>query len=160
MQTKLSPELIIILVSVVTIVFLSGIILGYNNAQKQIVNQQMHTAQITPMHMHEKRMVSEPYPTLSFEVIPDVKMGWNVHIETTNFVFAPQNVNTDYVEGEGHAHLYVNGVRLTRLYGNWYYLKELLPGENEITVSLSGNDHSELYAGEDPIRVTKTLIVE
>lgn len=35
------------------------------------------------------------------------------------------------------AHLSVDGTKITRLYGNWYYLESLPAGRHEITVSLN-----------------------
>jgi len=159
MKTTLSPELIVIVVSAVVIAFLGGIIVGFNNAQNKNTDVAMGMKITNQMHIHEVRAVPEPYPTISLNIQPDSRAGWNVYIETTNFTFAPQNVNTEYVEGEGHAHLYINGDRLTRLYSNWYFLKELPPGQHEISVSLSGNDHSELYVRDTPIRDSQVIVV-
>jgi len=146
---------------VVVVAFLSGLILGFNQASKTSQVPEMRPAGNTmPLHTHEKREVTLPYPTLDVEIVPDTKMGWNIYLETTNFKFAPENVNTEYKTGEGHAHLYVNGERLTRLYAPWYYLKELPSGENVVTISLSGNDHSDLYVLGEAVAVTETIVVE
>jgi hypothetical protein len=42
----------------------------------------------------------------------------------------------------GHGHLYVNGMKIARLYGSYFHIPDLPPGEHEISVSLSSNDHS------------------
>ena len=51
-------------------------------------------------------------------VSKDEMSGVNIKLETTNFTFAPENVNKENVDGEGHAHLYIDGVKWGRLYSN------------------------------------------
>ena len=46
-------------------------------------------------------------PTLDFRVVRDAASGWNLHIVTTNFRFAPERANAPHRPGEGHAHVYV-----------------------------------------------------
>jgi hypothetical protein len=48
-------------------------------------------------------------------------------------------------DNQGHAHIYVNGVKVSRVYSKWYYLSSafLKPGENNVSVTLNANDHSE-----------------
>lgn len=88
-------------------------------------------------------------PTLAIDVLSDVKDGYNLHLITTNYTFTPENVNKAPVQNEGHAHLYVNGVKKARLYGEWFSIhsSDLLPGENLIEVTLNANDHSEWSVG-------------
>ena len=83
-------------------------------------------------------------PTLTLTAQKDTMAGWNLHIEPTNFSFAPEHVNTANVVGEGHAHLYVDGDKITRLYSGWFYLNNLTPGTHTVTVTLNANDHGEL----------------
>ncbi|HEY9597498.1 MAG TPA: hypothetical protein V6D33_07495, partial [Cyanophyceae cyanobacterium] len=60
---------------------------------------------------------------------------------------------------EGHAHLYVNGKKLTRLYGSWYYLSNLTPGSHKITVTLNTNRHENLIHNGQVIGDTETIDV-
>ena len=60
---------------------------------------------------------------------PDPVMGWNVHMRTTGFTWLPRKAGSaDPVWGEGHAHLYVDGEKVARPYGEWYHLGPLDPG--------------------------------
>ncbi len=97
-----------------------------------------------PHSHHDPIEVPEgtPVPTLRVEVLEDPKSGYNLRLDTTNFTFAPEHVSTDPVPGEGHAHLYIDGEKITRLYGPWYNLPELTPGTHEIRVELSNNNHA------------------
>lgn len=111
---------------------------------------------------HELLDVSdwETRPSVSIAVTEDAKSGWNLQITTENFTFNPENASQDHVEGEGHAHLYVDGAKITRLYGEWYHLPELSPGEREIRVTLNANNHDDLALGEEVISDTVTVTVE
>lgn len=90
-------------------------------------------------------------PTLTLEAFPDPVAGWNLHIRTTDFVFAPRNSGLAHVDGEGHAHVYANGVKLGRVYGPWVHLDKLPEGPVEIEVTLNANDHRPLAVGDAPI---------
>ncbi|MGK7891625.1 MAG: hypothetical protein AB4042_20030 [Leptolyngbyaceae cyanobacterium] len=88
-------------------------------------------------------------PQVMLVVQPDARRGWNVQVQTENFIFAPERVNQENRPNEGHAHLYVDGQKVARLYGNWYHLGNLEPGIREIRVSLHANGHEAWsYEGE------------
>jgi hypothetical protein len=74
----------------------------------------------------------------------DPMSGWNVEALPEDFTLAPEHVSTEHVEGEGHMHLYVNDIKLTRVYGNWYHIAEMPLGTNTVRVELSTNDHRAL----------------
>lgn len=92
-------------------------------------------------------------PTLTATVLKDPASGWNLHVETTNFRFSPEHASTPHIAGEGHAHVYVNGVKLARIYANWYHIDHLPIGEVMIEVALNSNDHNELAVANKPLRV-------
>jgi hypothetical protein len=99
--------------------------------------------------------------SVDLEVIPDAMgAGWNVHILTQDFTFAPQNASRSNKEGEGHAHIYADGHKLARVYGNWFHISDLDPGDVEIKVALYANDHSVLTLGDTPLEAKMTLHVE
>ncbi|PIB24548.1 hypothetical protein BFP76_04960 [Amylibacter kogurei] len=98
-------------------------------------------------HQHPPREVSAelPQPSVTHLVFPDIMGGYNVQILPVNFKFTPAAINHAPQDNEGHAHIYVNGVKLARVYSNWYHLSgaSLALGENEVRVTLNANDHSE-----------------
>ncbi len=96
-------------------------------------------------------------PTLAVEVFEDPKSGWNLQLLTTDFTFAPEAASTEAVEGEGHAHLYIDGVKQGRIYGEWWHLGDLPEGDHEITVELSANDHRPYGVDGEPITATVTV---
>lgn len=100
-----------------------------------------------PMADHEAmhgtlEVAAADAPTLAIDVTEDAMDGWNVTVHAENFTFTPEDVNTDNVANTGHAHLYLNGVKMARLYGPYFHIPELPAGQHEVTVNLSSNDHS------------------
>ena len=85
--------------------------------------------------------------SVALNVRADQIPGANVQILTEGFTLAPENVNGDHVEGEGHAHIYVDGVKISRVYTPWHHLRSLTPGEHEIRVTLNSNSHQEYTIG-------------
>ena len=99
-------------------------------------------------------------PTLDFSLAKDNSSGWNLHIITTNFRFAPQAVSSPHVAGEGHAHIYVNGEKLARVYGPWFHIASLPKGETMVTITLNANNHSPMAVGEKALSVVKRVVVK
>jgi len=99
-------------------------------------------------------------PTIEAEIFKDPESGWNLHVMTTNFAFNAANAGFDNVEGEGHAHIYVNGDKLGRLYGDWYHIAGLSGGTHDVKISLNANDHSALHRDGKELAAHVTVIVE
>lgn len=90
-----------------------------------------------------------PVPTLDLVVYEDPVNGWNLELQVTNFRFAPENVNGPSNTEEGHAHLYINGEKMSRIYSAWHHLPALPPGNYDIMVELNANGHEPLvYQGQ------------
>ena len=94
-----------------------------------------------------------PLPAVAAELFADAAGGWNLHLTTENFAFAPQSVNGPHRAGEGHAHVYADGRKLARIYGPWVHFDDLKPGAT-LRVTLNANTHEELADGDHPIAVT------
>lgn len=99
-------------------------------------------------------------PNLRIAVSADPMAGYNLHVMTENFAFSPQNASRDNVTGQGHAHVYVNGDKLGRLYGAWMHLDSLPKGDVEVQVTLNTNDHRPMSVGGLPISATQMIKVE
>ena len=97
-------------------------------------------------------------PTVSLKVTKDELQGWNIHLNTSNFKFTPQKFGKPHVVGEGHAHLYLDGEKVARVYGSWYHLSRLMAGTHTLKVTLNANTHDEyLYDGNiisDEVEIT------
>ncbi|NJN21199.1 MAG: hypothetical protein HC812_08440 [Leptolyngbya sp. RL_3_1] len=103
--------------------------------------------------------VEQPVPTVTLTVHPDPVRGWNLEVQTEHWVFAPEQVNQSSLTTEGHAHLYINGEQVTRLYSTWSYLPSLPSGEHLLTVGLNANGHEGLTHNSAPIEATVTVVV-
>ena len=101
----------------------------------------------------------QPVPSVTIAVIPDRMKGWNVHVQTRNFAFSANPLSHDSQTTEGHAHLFLNGKKLTRLYGNWYYLEALPKGRNTLRVTLNTNQHQALLDQGKQIGAEVTVVV-
>ncbi len=109
-----------------------------------------HHNTTTSDHSHKMLDISNlsNIPTLKVEIFPDKVRGWNLYLNTTNFEFISPTIENSN-PNQGHAHLYINGEKVSRIYGNWFYLPELKTGNNEIKVTLNTNNHQDLiYNGK------------
>ena len=97
--------------------------------------------------------------SVGLEIEPDAVSGFNITVTTPGFTFTPEAVNSEHVPGQGHAHLYVDGVKITRLYGASYHLTGLAPGTHEVRVSLSTNSHADYVRGAGLVDATRTVTV-
>ncbi len=95
--------------------------------------------------------------TVSLDVRPDPMSGYNVHIVTTGFTWAPERASLAHIAGEGHAHLYVDGEKVARVYGPWHHLERLPAGDAEVRVTLNTNTHDD-YA-HDGVVVADSVTV-
>ncbi len=109
-------------------------------------------------HAHHDilNLASDLAPELTMELLRDTVSGWNLHVETQNFRFAPEHSGQADVLGEGHAHVYVNGEKIARLYGNWMHISSL-PEKARIEVTLNSNDHKTLGVDGVPISAVSLI---
>jgi len=96
-------------------------------------------------------------PTLGFDLLKDAAGGWNLHIKTTNFRFSPETVNGPNADGEGHAHVYIDGRKIARVYAPWFHLASVPSRPYKLRVTLNANDHREFVVGGAPLTVIKTI---
>lgn len=103
--------------------------------------------------------VDASIPTVSIMAYKDTMSGFNIHVSTKNYTFTADKAGAEPVQGEGHAHVYVNGTKVMRLYGEWAHLpKELfVDGENTISVTLNANDHSDWLIGETHVEASTVV---
>jgi hypothetical protein len=111
--------------------------------------------------MHSKLTEAEaPFPNLDLILHPDGASSRNLEISVENFVFDANQVNGANTPGAGHAHIYVDGIKLARTYGPWFHITGLSAGEHEIRVTLNANDHSQFAIDGTPVEATTTVVIE
>ncbi|MGB5901106.1 MAG: hypothetical protein WBG66_23145 [Geitlerinemataceae cyanobacterium] len=135
---------------------------GHHNPSHESHNEGMSGEHGSPHHGHGMMAIpdGQPVPSVKSIVHTDPMQGWNLELQVENFQFAPEHLDQPSTTTEGHAHIYVNGIKIARLYGNWYHLPELPPGVNEVTVSLNTNGHETLMFNGEPIQDTVTIEVQ
>ena len=109
-------------------------------------------------HDHSK-MIEIPEssaPVLSAVLHHEGGCAYNLHLTVSNFRFAPENANGSHVDGEGHAHIYVDGTKLARVYSDWFHFSAP-KGSKMLKVTLTANDHSALAVGGVPITSSVAL---
>jgi len=99
------------------------------------------------IHAHVEKAIDPtlPIPSVKITLHPDTMGGYNLQATLTNFTVTPQDAGTAPKANEGHMHVYINGTKVGRMYGEWMYLKaDLFSKEaNQVDVTLNANDHTD-----------------
>lgn len=141
-----------------------GIIIGVVGSlafMPQSSGQMSHDAQAGHEMNHKGTEVEagKTIPTVSIMAQKDSMSGFNIHVTAQNFSFTPEKAGTDAVPGQGHAHVYVNGTKVMRLYGEWAHIpgEAFADGENTISVTLNANDHSDWLVNGEHIQASTVV---
>lgn len=141
----------------------NGITLDGHDHADSSHHQQTASMDAKSKHQHGEMLVlksDEHSPSIEISARPDIVSGWNLNIKTSNFRFAPENASGAHVTGEGHAHIYINNVKIARIYGSWFHIGQLATGTNTVTVTLNTNDHRQIAVGGKPLSASLMLNVE
>ncbi len=102
-----------------------------------------------------------PLPGIKLSLFQDDMSGYNLQIKVKAFVIRPPipQKAKHYPILEGHAHLFINGVKIQRVYGEYVHLPAALfnEGINTITVSLNNHKHATWTATAVEIQSTLTI---
>ena len=103
-----------------------------------------HAQANSAVSVHE--IVQEAAPQATLVIHKDPTGGFNVHVKTTNFVWRPEMASMQHIPGEGHAHVYLDGRKIMRIYNEWFHLNtyqfSTKPGEQLLSIEFVGNDHA------------------
>ena len=125
--------------------------LKFENAGTVAIRLQNTSAAV--MNHGMSTSVSEtPAPTmeLNWEDLP-TKNGAKLRLETNNFTFSRTDDDAAHVPNEGHAHVYLNGLKLGRLYSETYQIGALSPGNYTLSVALNSNEHQPYLNESGPV---------
>ena len=92
----------------------------------------------------------EVAPKVTMDLRPDGD-GWTVTLNSGAFNLTKEGVDGANVPGQGHAHLYLGGLKLQRMYGPVAHIGALPKGQHILQVILNSHDHQALYAGGKPV---------
>jgi hypothetical protein len=153
----------IAIVCLITGLIAGGATAGGSSTADAILDRYPIELSLAGQHRHDvKNVPADEAPGLDIEVMKDPMMSTNVNvfINTTDFTFAPESVSSEHVLGEGHAHVFVDDVKVSRSYGPWYHIPRLKPGNHTIKVTLNTNDHMEYGVNGTNIMDTETITIE
>ena len=121
----------------------------------------------TSMHHHQTKEIaaSSQVPVLALSASIDAKSGINLKLLIKHYQLgAPgDNAINIYTDGkhllQGHAHLFINGIKIGRLYGKDIHIPQhlLSTGDNTILVSLNSHQHHNWTLLGEPITSTLSL---
>jgi len=109
---------------------------------------------------HQLRNVAaDGSPAVDFDIEADEHGGWNIHINADGFEFTPADVNGAAVGGHGHAHVYVDGTKFSRVYSEWFYLpaSAMPEGEHTVMITLNADDHSAWAVDGEAVTAAATV---
>jgi len=97
-------------------------------------------------------------PEVSVTATPDGTGGATLDIATSNFTLVPANPPSDHQPGEGHLHIYVDGVSIAMVHETTVHLGDLSDGHHNIRVTVSTNDHRDYTLGETVIAASTEVM--
>ena len=111
-------------------------------------------------------------PALSLHIVKDIMSGYNLTLKVQRYtlIAPPEDISSmmGLMEAhinkksgfiEGHAHLYVNGIKIQRIYGEHIHIPQNLFKNGINTVSVTLNNHGHMYWVADGKQVLATLYV-
>jgi copper(I)-binding protein len=112
-------------------------------------------------------MSSEPtapdarHPSLELRVTAAKEPNnWQISMITENFTLVRAADSAAHIPGEGHAHLYIDGLKIMRMYEPTVMVGALPPGMHTIRVSLNTHQHQVYMADDGPVTAISTINVE
>lgn len=91
-------------------------------------------------------------PVIVLSLVQNNDNKWQVELKTTNFeLFEPIVEPLVHKDGQGHGHLYLNGLKLQRMYTGSAIIGALPVGQHTVSVTLNTNDHKAYSIDGKPL---------
>jgi copper(I)-binding protein len=114
----------------------------------QVTTRVMNTGPSDMQHGQTNGVAVTPAPTLSLDLPQGpCTAGFPLALRVENFTFVQADGDAVHVPNQGHAHVYLNGLKLGRLYAPTFDVGGLAPGTYRLRVSLNTNDHRPYLKG-------------
>jgi hypothetical protein len=121
---------------------MAAIVTGWMLAMATIIPSQAQSNGAFSVH----EITQEIAPKAILDVQKDPTGGFNVQVVTSKFVWRPEMASMQHVPGEGHAHVYLDGRKIMRIYNEWFHLNtyqfSTRAGEQLLSIEFVGNDHA------------------
>lgn len=159
-----------------TFFILLVIVLTITNVNAQSAPNDQSTSpamQMDHSHLPIAVPLNTTTPLLSLSLHNDTMSGYNLHLTLKNYHLIPPpndamsmselmsasvNNKTGFVEG--HAHLYINGIKIQRVYGINLHLPAHHFKEGINTISVTLNNHGHMYWTAEEKKVVATLFID
>lgn len=100
-------------------------------------------------------------PSIDMSVSLNADETWSIQLTTQNFeFFEPETEPLEHKEGQGHGHLYLNGLKLQRMYSNMATIGALPAGQHIISVTLNSNDHRAFSVEGAPVTASAEVTAD
>ena len=100
----------------------------------------------------------EPAPDIDVSVEPKGD-DWQIRVTAKDFTFSQDMIDGPHVPGTGHAHLYLGGLKLKRLFDPETRIGPLPPGKHEVRVTLNPDGPRAYVVGALPVTATALITV-
>lgn len=101
-----------------------------------------------------------PSPILALTVLETPSSeGFEVGLGLENFEFLVAADDAEHVPNQGHAHVYLNGLKLGRLYEDTLRVGGLKSGDYSLRIGLFTNDHRPYGLAGDPVEAVYTFSI-
>tara|TARA_B100001113_G_C20684602_1_gene437906 strand:- start:93 stop:527 length:435 start_codon:yes stop_codon:yes gene_type:complete len=113
-------------------------------------------------HPGHKIEANVPYPSIDMEIYKDSIDGYNLFIDLKNFTLDPSQVGRVVKANTGHLNLFVNEIKIGRIYSNWFHIPQRFFNleENNIKVTLNSNLHEAFTIEDEPIFEELIVIID
>ena len=89
-----------------------------------------------------------------------VAEGWRIHLDIENFEFTQSmELSEENPFSLGHAHLYLSGLKLARVFDDSIEIGQLAPGSYEVRIILVSADHRALMVDNEIVKGITTIEV-
>lgn len=156
----------------VILVMILAASIGESKAQS-VSNEQTKPMQMDHSHLPIAVPTNVKEPALSLVLNKDAMSGYNLHLKIQRYHLTPppngvssmadlMSVSIDKQTGfvEGHAHLYINGIKIQRVYGLDVHLPNEHFKEGINTVSVTLNNHGHMYWTAQDKKIVSTLYID
>lgn len=103
---------------------------------------------------------SGPVPRISIALEPAASGATLVRMDVGDFTFDPGSETPEHVPGHGHGHLYLDGLKLQRVYTHEALIGALPKGRYEVRVTLNSNLHIPYENADGPVSAVAELVVD
>ena len=99
-------------------------------------------------------------PKMTMEVDTNQDRTVSVSLQTENFKFVePVEEPAVHVDGEGHGHLYLNGLKIQRMYLPSTTIGALPTGQHIVSVTINTNDHRFYAVNGERVEASETVSI-